>query len=194
MSLMKTLVVGSSHINRFKRYLTTHHLECLNIANIASVTCVGVSGGRIDNKGHIDVILRAIRTVRPNVVIVQIGGNDLDICNDHEDVERMVLHLVTLCTLFLREISVQHVYVNQFLPRSSPRHTEAHTYNARVIMANQFLKRELEDQVALQYWKMKGFVNTEQILFADGVHLNDRGLLRYYRHIRGAVLQFLRRH
>jgi len=40
----------------------------------------------------------------------------------------------------------------------------------------------------INFWKIKGVKESLENLFGDGVHFNDDGNLRYYRSIRGALI------
>lgn len=134
----------------------------------------------------------------PDHIIVHIGGNDLD----HkgigiDDLEVLVRKLVLFSNLCISKFSHKTVTCSilQLLPRLKVRAEISHEiYNANVIIANQLLKNELKKYSNIRYWNISGVKNPEENIFVDGVHLNKTaGLPKYYRNVRGAMIQALTR-
>ena len=57
--------------------------------------------------------------------------------------------------------------------------------------ANNFLKEQIKSVPGLHYWNIYGVKYTTVNIFQDGVHFNQIGLQRYYRNVRGAIIQSL---
>jgi len=184
---MTALIIGSSHVVRFRRYIATKGLETYNANLGLNISYFGIGGGCIGNAQHVRRLEREIRRVHPEFLIVMIGGNDFD--SDNNEIECTVLRLTNLCGYFKRKYNIHRVFINQFLPRTATRHVPPHQYNERVLSANRYLKETLKEEQHISYWKLKGFFNCMDEVFVDGVHLNPAGMHKLYRHIRGALLQ-----
>ena len=130
--------------------------------------------------------LPAILALHPQIIIMDIGSNDL--CN-------LALTLPTLFTQFLDVVhhllraGVQRVYVLPVLPRVRQ---PFHSYNCRIITFNYMLRDHCDQDELLTLWRHRPTftccINPNPALFLrDGVHLSPLGMLRYYRTIRAAI-------
>ncbi|KAK3106079.1 hypothetical protein FSP39_012201 [Pinctada imbricata] len=189
---MKTLIIGSSHINHLDRYINRSGLRSFDLNNEHSVRLFGVNGGQLSNTSHISRLERAIVNNRPNQLILQIGGNDLDSGNqlDADKLEEIISGIISLCTMWRTRYHLQDVCVVQLFFRSRTRRTTVSKYNEHVRLANMKLKKELAKHNHIRYWKVKGIKNSAQPVYSDGVHFNQNGLVKYYRAIRGAITSF----
>ena len=121
---------------------------------------------------------------------MHLGGNDRD--NEElseEFAEETVLKIISYCGMLKQRHSIQQVTIMQLLPRMETRHISHNIYNNMVVHANTFLKKELETILNIKYWNIKGVKNSPVNLYFDGVHFNQEGLIRYYRSVRGAIIQ-----
>lgn len=118
---------------------------------------------------------------------MHIGGNDLDKNNDFT--ELVVLKLVAFLTHVRRISQIHRITILKFIPCMCTRYInyELYMYNSRVIQANQLLKLHCAD-TNIQYWKLRGFTNSRDNIYSDGVHLNRTGQEKYFREIRGILL------
>ena len=82
------------------------------------------------------------------------------------------------------------VFVCQVLHREQlPRRS----YNLDVDKLNKYLKAVISDIPNARYWRHRGMLlPSQEVLAADGVHLNDHGQYLLYRSYRGAVIQSLK--
>jgi hypothetical protein len=71
------------------------------------------------------------------------------------------------------------------------RHCPPVVYNKFVRHANTYLKEQIQAVTGLHYWNIYGVKNSAVNIFVDGVHFNQDGFLRYYIHVRGAIVQSL---
>lgn len=101
-----------------------------------------------------------------------------------------VFGLTTFLTQIRAQFNIPHITVMRFMPRERTRNIDAHIYNERVVLANTNLKLQCQ-QVGLVYWRMKGFTNSREQIFSDGVHLNSLGMRKYFRQLREIFLSFL---
>ena len=187
--MANALLLGSSDICKFENFINRKNSEnpyCLDDPRI-DVHYYGISGGRIYNDKHRDRLQKAVSTIKPDRLILQIGGNDLDSANLSEDYSRKVVDkIVETCTFYVKDYGVEHVIICQFLPRFDTRQCDIDVYNDCVITANQYMKLTLHSESNIHYWKMKGLKDSEN--FKDGVHLSDLAQDKYYRCIRGALI------
>lgn len=133
-------------------------------------------------------ITSAVRNTRPQHVLVNLGGNDPD---SSEDIECIISRLVSFASLLKRQFHICTVVILSFMHRSQTRNINITSYNSRVDAANQLLKSYVP-QGGMLFWKLKGFTNSVNNIFSDGVHLNSLGQYKLYRQIRGILLLFTR--
>lgn len=126
-----------------------------------------------------------IQRYRPAFLILHIGGNDLDKNDDFT--ELAVLKLVPFLTHVRGIFQIRKITILTFIPRMSTRYINYELYNSRVIQANQLLKHHCAN-AKIQYWKLRGFTNSRDNIYSDGVHLNRTGHEKYFRKIRGNFL------
>lgn len=186
---MRTLLVGDSHVRRFENYMKgSLRNETFNISDLGIFDFCGISGGSIANHAHTRAILSAVRNTRPQHVIVNLGGNDLD---SSEDIECIISRLVSFASLLKGQFHICTIVILSFMYRSQTRNINISSYNSRVDAANQLLKSYVP-QGGMLFWKLKGFTNSVNNIFSDGVHLNSLGQYKLYRQIRGILLLFTR--
>jgi len=190
---MNVLVLGSSHIRRLHNYIDRFaNLTNFDLDGQISVNYFGISGGRITNSEHCYRWDWSVVSINPEHVVVQLGGNDLDVVKaDKESAEEIVLKIIAFCHTFISRHKVQHVTILQFLNRQSTRHVPPDTYNKLIKYANEYLKSELSSYPCLHYWNLKGLKHSESQTLVDGVHFNDLGNHKYFKNIRGAIIQSL---
>lgn len=186
---MGTLLVGDSHVRRFENYVKgLLRNETFNISNLGIFDFCGISGGSIANHAHTRAIISAVRNTRPQHVIVNLGGNDL---GSSEDIECIISRLVSFASLLKRHFNIRTVAILSLMHRYRTRNISITSYNSRVDEANQLLKSYVP-QGGMLFWKLKGFKNSVNNIFSDGVHLNCLGQYKLLRQIRGILLLFTR--
>lgn len=120
-----------------------------------------------------------VRVHHPRHVLIHIGGNDLD--SNGGDVQERVFKLITFASTITDTFDVSSVTICHVAPRK---------YNGLVKEANTLLKKELKGKQIIHYWKITGVKNATVEIYEDGVHFNiSHGMPRYYRNIRGAIIQ-----
>lgn len=188
--MANVLLIGSSHINRLRQYVNDFNLQNFGLIQ-PQVSMYGISGGRIKNNHHCGLWSNEVTRVGPYRILVQFGGNDLDCENANEQsAEEIMLRLISICSLYLSRPNVEHVTILQLLPRHETRHCPPVVYNNLVRHANTYLKEQIQAVPGLHYWNIYGVKNSAVNIFVDGVHFNQDGVLRYYRNVRGAIVQF----
>jgi lysophospholipase L1-like esterase len=73
----------------------------------SAVTC-GIPGGKISNSQHIRKLEQLLQTYTPRLLVINIGGNDLDQVDfKASDIELIVLRYVHILNLFAQLYSVK---------------------------------------------------------------------------------------
>ena len=189
--MANVLLIGSSHINRLRQYVNDFNLQNFGLIQ-PQVSMCGISGGRIKSNHHCGLLSNEVTRVGPDRILVQFGGNDLDCENANEQsAEEIILMLISICSLYLSRPNIEHVTILQLLPRHETRHCPPVVYNNLVRHANTYLKEQIQAVPGLHYWNVYGVKNSAVNIFVDGVHFNQDGFLRYYRNVRGAIVQSL---
>ncbi|CAC5423238.1 unnamed protein product [Mytilus coruscus] len=158
----------------------------------AVVHCLGFRGGVVghlieDTSGKLH---HELHTFRPEMVILQIGGNDIDNKQNYHPQVYMesVKHFITkLQTVY----QVQKVVLCEIFPRRKVRQTDVDFYNEEKDMLN----RELDSHYSVRhpspgvvFWYHRGGITSSEGYFdKHGVHLNDEGTKRFYFSIRRAI-------
>ena len=189
------LVFGHSFIWRLNRYLVdsfgpNHNLEFeFNIANVFfySIGGMPVDQARVEELG-------IVLYYRPQLVYIEMGTNELcDYYYTPDVVGREIQNLVEdMLSLGVREVIVGEVIFRN--PRGIPR--QMNDYNERVLQLNQYMEVFINSTFTPRgmLWRHRGLWNSIfPTLQHDGTHLNMYGLYRYYRSVRGAIMQGLRR-
>ncbi|KAK3103405.1 hypothetical protein FSP39_018966 [Pinctada imbricata] len=189
----KVLVLGSSHINHLKTFVRQRGCTDFNFHPPIHVHLFGISGGRLQASSHVRLLKNEIRAVKPNALVIHIGGNDLDRKNVTEDcVQTLCYQLVSLCAMLIRRFNLRKITILQLMPRVRTRHVPVHSYNNLVIAFNKELKRAVSAHPKIKYWTISGIKQTKQQIFSDEVHLNNLGLVKYYKNVRGAIINSMK--
>lgn len=129
-------------------------------------------------------------SLRNNCVILQIGGNDLNgegVCP-----KQLANNICKLARDLTKDQGVRYVVISKLLYRKSStksRFTLREGYNRYVDEVNDQLQFLCDFFPKLRYWKHKRMSEKwEEYLSKDGTHLNPKGLSRYFRSIKTAVL------
>ena len=175
-----------------------HSTVNLNLNVSERVIYRGYSGCTIDRiavRG-----LREVDSLKPTLVCLQIGSNDL--CNLDIQVEVWVDKIVSFA-LELRGHGVRRVCVYQILHRKPPSKAgrfmvDSEWCNNRADLANKLLMDRLgrNFQLGIKFWRHSGFrlsENKSRVYYEDGVHLNfTQGYQKYYNSVRASFVSALK--
>ena len=166
----RVLILGHSFIRRLQKFIEHHigHLDLsLQITAPADITWHGIGGRTVAKTIKFD--LHVVRSTRPDIVIVQLGTNDLpfqsplQVGSELEDFVRL-LH---------DSYGVKFVCVCQTIRRRS-----ATAFNKNVDLLTRYLRVVLEPIPYAIYWGHRGFWKARHNFYAaDRVHLNSMGLV-----------------
>lgn len=190
------LLLGASHIRRLSEFCAEENIQNFNVDNQrAVVESYGIGGMRIivdhDEPEHVQA--KAFRNhcgyinlVHPEVVILQIGSNDISrTCNS---IDRCAFAIYATACYSVMAGAGMVILLQQF-PRSQE------SYNDRARAVNQLVEQMVAEGVAdgsypnIEFWRHAGLQYPEiDIHDPYGVHLNIMGNYRFYRSVRGAIL------
>lgn len=174
---------GDSHIRRLGEYVQkSAHLAASNFS-CSNVEWLGRGGLRAHNVPS--SMLEKLERIRPDVVVLCIGGNDVTATSTYQEVCTLFAELVKKITA----LGVQRVLVTPILPRF--RHDRApglssQRFNKHVSKINRWICKQYGPHTVT----LKGF-HRDWLYRPDGVHLNDKGNLHFVNRIQEALNRFV---
>lgn len=190
-SLPSTLILGHSFVRRMSDFLkkrggNSSSREHFDLQNTCLVKLLGNGGRTVEKLLRLD--LPAIRSANPDILILEIGSNDL--CDPSLDPETLSETIIAFVEVLRHEIRQRFTVLCQVIPRLHPAFP---AYNWRVRKLNKCLRETLSDSSVVKVWRHRGLSNpAKNIYLRDGVHLNKRGHKALYRSYRGALLSALK--
>ena len=155
---------------------------------------VAKRGAKVETILH---MLPQIGRLHPDVVFLQIGGNNIS--HESQNGIQISTTIETLVNDILTRTSCQLVYIGELLFRYKGKYipsTEvADHYNAQVHAANCALKSYCQEKEGVQFWYCKGVKqHPGDVMHCDGTHLSaTRGMYKYYKSLRGAMVHAMNR-
>jgi len=185
------LLLGHSFIRRLKEDLSRAFdvrasLE-FGLHGVANVHLHGV-GGRTVAKLH-TFDLGVVRQLKPDIVILEVGTNDLN--NLQPEVVGSALEELVLT--LKRQFAIEIICVCHVIPRglSSASHPLQFWEKAKIL--KQYLEVVLGHIEGVFTWTHQAFSTpSKQLYLRDGVHVNAKGQYILYRSYRGAIFKALR--
>ena len=183
MAPLRVLMLGHSFIRRLHTFLLRNFnaqiADNFSLPGDLVIRWHGIGGRTVFKTKKFD--LSAVEDFAPDVVVLQLGTNDLANTSAVETGSA----IEDLCRLLHESYGVQVICVCQTLHRH-----DAPLFNRQVNLLSQYLKVVLEPLSYTIYWRHRGFWRAKsRFLVRDGVHLNNRGNYKYFRSLRGAVLR-----
>ena len=185
----KALILGHSFVRRLKRDLDSgfdpRAASDFNLRGTASVYLHGVGCRTVQTLQEKD--LHVVRDLAPDIVIWEIGTNDLT----HTPPEIVGSLIEDFVRLLQGKFSVRTIGVCGVIPRGiSVPHALSFLHNASVL--NQYVGVVLDDFPNVFCWSHAEFNSPYKDLYLrDGVHVNPTGQYFLYRSYRGAILKAL---
>ena len=185
----KALILGHSFVSRLKRDFDSgfdpRAARDFNLRGTASVYLHGVGGRTLQMLQEND--LHVVRDLAPDIVILEIGTNDLT----HTPPEIVGSLIEEFVRLLQGKFSVRAIGVCGVIPRGiSVPHALSFSHNASVL--NQYIGVVLDDFPNVFCWSHTEFNSPYKDLYLrDGVHVNPTGQYFLYRSYRGAILKAL---
>lgn len=165
----RIVVIGSSHVRRMP------HDEFL--PNTTTTLFIGIGGARVDTLNRaVDQIINFC----PDFIFLQIGSNDLD--NVQPNPVMLSRKIIELCK-YLKSITGAVVRCGTIFVRGRPRHLSQDRYD--------FVRNEVNRLLLMSAFRWTHRAMNSEIIGNDGVHLNVRGNVKFWRSIRGCILQYI---
>ena len=184
------LVLGHSYISRLNHFISRDPARDNLALEKSSVLSFMFDVGHDNQPGNVfsaSSQLDLVWELSPDAVVLDLESNDL--CSSGSTPETTMTAIVDLALRITRIPSVRHVLVCEIIPRLFVPKCKSN-YNAHVHETNSLLAKSLQSLPNVHFWHHRSFSQIPRKLFSrDGFHLNDAGLLRYYRTIRGAVMK-----
>lgn len=186
------LILGHSFVKRLQRDMLSNFDARVDanfkLQGSALVHLHGIGGRRVAKLRSFD--LQVVTSISPDVVILEIGTNDLSL----EPPEVVGSAIEELVRLLLDSFSVRVVGVCYVIPRciSEMSHIPASLFAQRAQILNHYVSVVLDDIPNAFDWRHRNFSHpAKNVYLADGVHLNPSGQYHLYRSYRGAILKGL---
>ena len=192
----KVLVMGHSYVHWLERFAadqdkmpgagsrTLKFHDC-------DVAYMGVRGATVDSL-RTQAVLREVRRTSPDVVILHVGGNDID-AKSRLSPQLIGMRLYEMARDMIKHAGVLRVIVCQVVRRNRWRHLSYDEGAGRVSDINEFLLAVCDGEKGVSFWKHRGLWQAGSDIFRkDGVHLNDLGNRKLLKSIRGAILLAIR--
>lgn len=194
---MSILILGHSFIRRFRDYLTSSPTLNLNL-NISSVqqhAYLFEGGCKLTGRSFQCLMHNVhlhLATTNIHAIYISLGTNDLDSGMPPLEVARHIWALARrLCSLY----RPRYVFIEEIIHRNPDKFPG---FANLADIANQEIKRLILSGNRITrpicFLKLFNFNNPKYpVLLEDGVHLNQRGVRKYYRSVRGAILHSFQR-
>lgn len=186
-SVPTVLMLGHSFVRRMRDdLLSRFHPRANQNFNLSDATVCfhGVGGRTVAKLRAYD--LHVVRRLKPDVVILEIGTNDLANLSP----EVVGSEIDELVSLLLETFSVRVIGVCHVIPRGLS-FAGCEQFLPRVSVLNQYLSVVLPSSQVF-CWTHSSFSSPSKPFYSpDGVHLNAVGQYLLYRSYRGAILKAL---
>ena len=196
------LVLGDSIVNQIQDYgksLQARYDVNLGLDKMKyKVHYRGISGGKITNFMDLKTSVPDLSAIRPKVVVLHVGSNDL--CDLKGGDEPLVVgfKLADLVNLLIKQQPVKYVILSSIIPRIKAHRRMKMTlskYNTMVSVVNNFLQGLFKNNRAIKFWRHRRLETSQICKFIrakDGVHLTKQGHVKWVRGIRGRLLPCLK--
>lgn len=182
------LLLGDSFINRLKEWAFINGKLNLNLDSSRVAVHWEALGGMHANRDATKSVWHytaSLAKTNPKVVLLSIGSNDLGVHSvSPETVKNRIIEFVAFCV----QQGADKVIVLELLPRNR----QYASFNHKISAVNNLLKEEASVRNAVYLWEHSRQKFNERFLDdfvdSDGVHMNPRGLVKFYMSVRGAVL------
>ena len=187
---------GHSYINRLERFCIDNHETHGNLALVPESHLIFYKSRPGGYASQLKGDMKIVRQVDAELVIIDIGSNDIDASSVPPDV--LAKQIFADAQELLKKFpQVKVVVILEILFRSMKGKyplqnkdftADAHRYNNMMkILVNQQSNRE---KAPIRFWHHRGLVKDWSSYLSDGVHLNHEGMLKYHKSLRRAVLKF----
>ena len=189
----KVAIIGHSFVRRLQSYVNQDDSK-RNLGLTYTSHQVAMRGGGGRRISHLQQEFAFIGHMQPEVVLIDIGTNDLDSLRKPVQVlarelfqvaatlrDRYNVKLVVICEVFYRTPVGRYA-------SSNPNFNElVHEFNQTCKTYAASASHVFRN---IHFWHHSGLVHNWQQYIVDGVHFNELGLFKYFRSLRSAVIRF----
>ena len=181
---MDCLIVGHSYIRRLRDHLrgpqyttplfSSHHV--LHFIHKGGATLTG------PNSEYIYSMLTPVHAGSPQMAYISLGINDL-LCGECPD--SVAYNLVAMACHIHTNLGAAWVIIDQILPGCPVKYAFARQL---AVDTNTAVESHLAsgEYPFIKLWKHQGFWNGQPLW--DGIHLNEVGMSKHWRSIKGSIL------
>ena len=188
-SVPKVLILGHSFVKRLKNDLDNNFdvraTSTFGLVGTAEVHLYGIGGRTVEKIKSYD--LPVVRQLMPEIIILEVGTNDLTSVAPEivgSSIEDLVVTLK--CISSVAVVCVCHV-----IPRGEST-LRSLFFRDRARVLQQYLDVVVDPLECVFPWRHKAFTRPDQDFYLrDRVHLNARGQYLLYRSYCGAILKAL---
>ena len=189
------LVLGDSIVNQIQDY--GKNLQARYDVNLGldkmkyKVHYRGISGGKITNFMDLKTSVPDWSAIRPKVVVLHVGSNDLCDLTGGDEPLVVGFKLADLVNLLIKQQPVKYVILSFIIPGIKAHRRMKMTlskYNTILSVINNFLR-------IIEFWRHRRLETSQICKFIrakDGVHLTKQGHVKWVRGIRGRLLPCLK--
>ena len=176
----RVLICGHSHVYWLKKEWQNFEKACpLTQATVSFLAVRGAKVAQFETETMLDRIKRG----RYDIVIFHLGGNDLD---SETPPQAIGMQLYMLSKRVVQS-GVKLVIMGQVVRRQKWRHISPEEGSKRVFEINDFWRVVAARDIST--WKHRRMWQSQSNLFRkDGVHFNAFGNFRFFRSMRGAII------
>ena len=127
------------------------------------------------------------RSYRPNVVILQVGGNNVDTYKQTVQTISIAGALDQLAMRLLNKFGVSSVYIGEIFTRKRPTNISPENYATKRTETMCYLTTMVQHEPRIRLVSQKNFGSEQEMFVRDGVHVSSLGQRRFYRSLRLAL-------
>lgn len=181
---MKVLVLGHSFVSRLEAYIKQRNISMPP----NRITCMGQGGCYLEGSKYSCLLNDAhiyLATTGCQVLYLALGSNDLDSkSSSPADVARKLWYMARRLKAMY---NIRWVFIEQILNRCPDKYPGFEDLAKEAnSMVQKYITQGNDPQI--MYWKHRKMDKPRKnILDHKGVHLNETGMRKYWRSVRGAI-------
>ena len=188
---VSALIVGDSYIWRLLKYIDEESEKDVlgkidRLLNIyredLNIEFKGKSGGNY--KDLREISLKAAMEEKFEVLILMIGGNDLD--SGKISPEKLAEEVMEFGQSLIEAELVKYVVITQVVPRDKPLHSPKEVYRTRAEQYNDEVEEMASKTERILFWRHVR-MNQRRMLGKDGIHLSNVGNYILYHSLKKAL-------
>jgi lysophospholipase L1-like esterase len=188
----KVLIFGDSFVKRLNNFLQVNQqFKAFGLGECLDIQFLGLSGADVGAIRESPKVGRVIQSFAPDVLLLNIGSNDLCLAQTKADVWKIGYDIITLAETLLQAPGVRFVLILQCLPRTVPSIyvPNLQQYNGFSADLSHYLSVTASDNAKIKFFFLPQITKRiSRLTTMDGVHLTDEGNFKFCRSLKFAVL------